>query len=149
MRAGRMIRLRIRRFLVVASALALLFALASAASACGGMWDMRQMHDRTHGIGSQAPQTPVVADATQITVEIRDFDFSPRDLTVDAGTEVTWVNRDSVPHDATDEKGAWSTGMLKQGASATLTVDSPGTFRDLCTIHPNMKATLTVIEERL
>jgi len=107
------------------------------------------MHDRMHGIGSQAPQTPVVADATQITVEIRDFDFSPRDLTVDAGTEVTWVNRDSVPHDATDEKGAWSTGMLKQGASVTLTVDSPGTFRDLCTIHLNMKATLTVVEERL
>ena len=137
-----------RRFPIVGAGLAALVALSLLASACGGvsgMFDMDEMHDRMHGFGDREPQTPVVAEVTQVTVEIRDFDFFPRDLTMETGTEVTWVNRDSVPHDATDEEGAWATAMLKEGASATLSFDSPGVYRYRCTIHPDMKATLTVV----
>ncbi len=75
--------------------------------------------------------------ASQVTVEIRDFDSK-------VGVTVTWVNRDSVPHDATDEAGDWGTGLMNQGDRATLTFDSPGVYRYLCTIHPNMTANLTV-----
>jgi len=139
----------VRRFLVVGAALAALIALAAVASACGvgvsGMGNMEDMHRQMHGGGSQAPQTPVVSDALQTTVEIRDFDFFPRELTVESGTTITWVNRDAVPHDAADEGGAWETAMLKQDESAILTFDSPGVYRYICTIHPNMKATLTVV----
>lgn len=138
----------IKRFLALAAGLAALIALSAASSACGS-WDMGDMNedmDAMHGGGSGAPQTPVVSRASQMTVEVRDFDFFPRDLTVEAGTAITWVNRDSAPHDATDEAGGWGTGLLQQGESATLTFDSPGTYRYLCTIHPNMKATLTAEE---
>ena len=139
----------VRRFLVVGAALAALIALAAVASACGvgvsGMGNMEDMHRQMHGGGSQAPQTPVVSDALQTTVEIRDFDFFPRELTVESGTTITWVNRDTAPHDATDEGGSWGTAMLKQGESDTLTFDSPGVYQYLCTIHPNMKATVTVV----
>lgn len=132
----------------IAAGLAALVALSALASACGsgagGMFDTGEMHRRMQG-GDRAPQTPVVADATKVTVAVRNYDFFPRELTVETGTEVTWVNRDGVPHDATDGAGAWSTGMLKQEASAALTFDSPGTYRYLCTIHPDMKATLTVV----
>jgi plastocyanin len=141
----------VRRFLVAGAVLAALIALAAIASGCGvgvsgmgDMGDMDEMHRQMHGGGSQAPQTPVVSDAPQMTVEIRDFDFFPREPTVERGTTITWVNRDTVPHDASDEGGAWSTAMLKQGESDTLTFDSPGTYQYLCSIHPNMKATVTV-----
>ncbi len=97
-----------------------------------------------HGVGSRAAQTPVVSNAPDVTVEIRDFDFSPRDLTVNAGTAITWVNRDSVPHDATDENGDWGTGLFSGGESETLTFESPGEYGYYCTIHPNMRATLKV-----
>ncbi len=94
--------------------------------------------------GSTAPQTPVVAQATAYTVEMRDFAFWPSDLTVSVGTRVTWVNRDDVPHDATADDGAWGTQLLNKGDEASLTFDTPETFSYHCTIHPQMKATLTV-----
>ena len=137
-----------RRLMMIGASLVALAALALLASACGGasgMFDMDEMHRQMHGIGSQAPQTPVVADATRVTVEIRNYDFFPRELTVTAGTAVTWTNRDSVPHDATAESDGWGTGILKVGESATLTLDAPGVYRYRCTIHPDMKATLTVV----
>ena len=142
-----------RRLWMLGAGLAALVALSVFASACGdgvgGMFDMDEMHRQMHGIGSQAPQTPVVADATRVTVEIRNYDFFPRELTVTAGTAVTWTNRDSVPHDATAESDGWGTGILDQGESGTITFDSSGTYSYVCTIHPNMKATLTVVEEAL
>lgn len=136
----------VSRLLMVGAAL---IALAAVASACGGigvngMGDMEEMHRQMHGGGSQAPQTPVVSDAPQMTVEIRDFDFFPRELTVEPGTTITWVNRDTVPHDATDEAGAWASAMLEKDESDTLTFDSPGVYQYLCSIHPDMKATVTV-----
>ncbi len=141
-----------KRFLMVAAGLAILTALSAASSGCGdggvsGMWDMGDMgdmHREMHGGGSQGPQTPVASDAPKMTVEIRNFDFFPRELTVKAGTEITWVNRDGAPHDATGRNGDWATPMLSQGESAALTFDSPGAYEYFCTIHPNMKAVLTV-----
>lgn len=94
--------------------------------------------------GSLAPQTSVISDASAVTVEIVNFDFFPRELTVLTGAKVTWTNRDVAPHDATEEADGWSTGMLRQGDSGTLAFDSAGAYRYLCTIHPTMRATLRV-----
>lgn len=129
--------------------IALLFSLVALtslalASACGDGMMGGGMHEQMHGPGSQAPQTPVTSGASRVTVEIVNFDFFPRDLTVQPGTTVTWTNGDSVPHDATDSAGGWGTGTLTQGESAESTFDSPGVYQYLCTIHPNMTATLTV-----
>ncbi len=117
------------------------FIGATAMMAFAMMGSMAGMHPR----GGGSAQTPVISDASQITAEIRDFEFLPDDLTITAGSRVTWVNRDGAPHDATDEDGAWGTGTLGRDDSATVAFDEPGTFRYLCTIHPSMKATLTVL----
>ena len=122
-----------------------LTGLVLASGCAGGMMGRGGMHDQMHGGGSQVPQTPVISEASQVTVEINNFDFFPRDLTVQAGSTVTWANGDAVPHDATDDAGGWGTGTLAQGESTTLTFDSPGVYQYLCTIHPNMKATLKVV----
>lgn len=128
-------------------ALAALALTALAAAGCNaGAFDMGEMHDRMHRPGDPAPQTPVVADATSVTVEIRDYDFSPRDLTVAAGTEVTWINRDSVPHDATSGD-AWGTGLLRENESAAITFNELGSYDYICTVHPYMTGTLTVQKE--
>lgn len=115
------------------------------ASACGVGMMGNGMYEQMHGGGSQVPQTPVISDASQVTVEIINFDFFARDLTVQRGSTVTWVNGDAVPHDATDVAGGWGTGTLAQGESSTLNFDSPGAYQYLCTIHPTMKATLNVV----
>ena len=96
------------------------------------------------GAGSRVAQTPVVSDLSTVAVEIRNFDFFPRELTVAPGASVIWTNRDVAPHDATDEAGDWTTGMLGQGDSGTLVFGNPGAYRYLCTIHPDMRGTLRV-----
>ncbi len=114
------------------------------------MWGMGETEHQEigpgmHGAGELAPQTPVASDDAQVTVEIRDFDFFPRDLTLKAGVGVTWVNLDAAPHDATDAAGAWRTDILYEGESATLTFDFPGSYEYVCSIHPTMQAALTVV----
>ncbi len=91
-----------------------------------------------------ADQTPVVTDQAQVTVEMRGFEFFPAKLNVNAGTELTWVNRDNVPHNAIAEGGAFATGNVNGGNSESVVLDRPGTYRYVCTFHPGMEATLTV-----
>jgi plastocyanin len=47
--------------------------------------------------------------------EIVDFDFSPRRLTVAAGTTVTWSNSGERPHTATDRGGTFDTRPIAPG----------------------------------
>jgi len=130
--------------LAVAAALAVsaavVFVVGMGVLMAGGMGGgMMGMMNRA----GNSPQTPVVASAAQVTVEIRNFEFTPRELTVSVGARVTWTNHDSAPHTAT-AKGQWDTGTLDNGDSATLTFDKAGTYGYICTIHPSMKGTLTV-----
>ena len=93
---------------------------------------------------SGADQTPVVSGAEQVTVEIKDYEFFPARLTVDAGTDVTWVNRDNVPHNAVADDGAFDTGRLDKDDSGSVTLEEPGAYPYKCTYHPDMTATVTV-----
>ena len=89
-------------------------------------------------------QTPVVVDAPELQIEIRGFEFFPNDVSVLAGTKVTWINRESAPHTATQRQGDWDTGVLNEGESKTLTFDKAGAYEYICAIHPSMQAKITV-----
>src|SRR5574341_424012 len=116
-----------------------LLLVSAPATAC-----IRSHHGGMMGSASRLPQDPVVAESNRFTVEVKDFDFVPRDLTVSVGAEITWVNLDSAPHDATESGGAWATTILKQGQRASLRFEEPGTFEYRCSIHTDMTATLVV-----
>lgn len=134
----------VKRWVVVAFAVAAVAAVAIVGSGCGaGAFDMDEMHGRMHGPGDRAPQTPVLSETEEVVVEIREYDFWPRDLTVRPGTEVTWINRDDVPHDATSAD-SWGTGLLKNDDSSSISFDEPGSYEYVCTVHPYMTGTLTV-----
>ena len=87
---------------------------------------------------------PVRAGAGHL-VEIADFAYAPADLTITAGDTVTWTNLDAVAHTATDTGGAWDTGLLEQGESASITFTAAGTYEYLCTPHPSMTGRITVV----
>jgi plastocyanin len=92
-----------------------------------------------------APATaPGTEPAGDSTVTIQDFAFGPAELSVAAGTTVTFVNNDTTAHTATADDGSWDTGTIEPGASATVTLDAAGTFAYHCQFHPNMTATITV-----
>jgi plastocyanin len=78
------------------------------------------------------------------SVTIADFAFAPPELTVAAGTTVTWTNEDWAPHTATAEDGSFDSGRLDQGDSFEQTFDEPGTFAYHCSFHPGMVGSVVV-----
>jgi plastocyanin len=81
------------------------------------------------------------------TVTIKDFEFTPKSITVNVGDTVNWTNNGPTDHTATSDKGGlWDTGNLKKGSSGSHTFNQAGTFAYHCTPHPFMKATITVAD---
>ncbi len=79
-----------------------------------------------------------------VTIKASGFAFNPPSVTVKKGQKVTWTNSDSAPHNVTSSDGTIKSKDFTNGQSFTYTATKPGTFHYICTIHPQMKATLTV-----
>lgn len=78
-------------------------------------------------------------------VEIVDFTYEPTEITVSAGTEVTFTNMDDQAHTATSkDTGVFDTDSIADGGDASISVDEPGTYEFTCSFHPFMKGTLVV-----
>ena len=88
-------------------------------------------------LGGALVSGPVTAQAqTGDQVTIVDFDYQARELTVDAGTKVTWRNTGGRPHTATDRAGTFDTQPISPGGSASVTFSVPGTYFYFCRINP-------------
>ncbi len=94
------------------------------------------------GAATQAPDS--AAGAGDIQVAMVDMGFEPETVTVPAGGSITWVNQDSVSHNAVADDGSWATELFGGGNSATLTFGTPGTYSYVCTLHPKMTGTVIV-----
>ena len=84
------------------------------------------------------------AAADMDTIVLKNFHFAPTSLTVPAGTTVTWENQDGEPHTVVSVDGLFRSGGLDQNDVFTFTFDTPGTYRFLCSIHPQMMGTIVV-----
>ena len=83
------------------------------------------------------------AAAADATVTIKNFDFAV-DVTVTPGSTVTWKNLDGEPHTVASVDGLFRSPALDQNDSFRFTFDKPGTYKYICSIHPGMKAVITV-----
>lgn len=80
-----------------------------------------------------------------VSVSISNFSFVPASLSVKAGTKVTWTNNDSVAHTVTDDSGSiFDSGPIAPGGVFSFTFVNPGSFSYHCSIHPMMKAVVSV-----
>ena len=78
-------------------------------------------------------------------VKIDNFSFGPATLTVAAGTTVTWINRDDIPHTVvSDDKTTFKSKALDTDDSFSYTFTKPGTYSYFCSIHPKMTAKVIV-----
>jgi plastocyanin len=94
----------------------------------------------------QLRQTPVVSTEMQVSVDVIDKDFVPRVLTVNKGATVTWTFSGDLPHNVTDDRGAFASKTLQKGGEYSRTFDTAGIFYYYCTIHHAMLGTLTVTQ---
>ncbi|MBV9697995.1 MAG: cupredoxin family copper-binding protein [Gammaproteobacteria bacterium] len=93
-------------------------------------------------LGAGSAVLPAAEGAAQ--VEIRHFMFSPGSITIHAGTTLRWVNRDEEPHTIVSVEGLFRSAAVDGGESFTFRFDKPGTYRYLCTVHPQMTGTVVV-----
>jgi plastocyanin len=77
-------------------------------------------------------------------IQIADFAFDPKALTVARGSTVTWTNEDAVEHSVVANDRSFGSDELGQGAAFEFTFDTPGDFTYMCGIHPQMNGTVTV-----
>jgi plastocyanin len=77
------------------------------------------------------------------TVDVSNFEFHPRTLSVGKGGRVVFSNSSGTAHTATDV-GAFDTGRIKPGHSATVRFERRGTFSYHCKIHPFMHGKIVV-----
>ena len=92
-----------------------------------------------------AGTAPAGAAGTKVKrVNIKDFAFAPRTITVKAGTKVTWKNADSFAHRlaSTDSMKTtakitrmFKSGLLSAGERFSFKFRKKGTFYYECTIH--------------
>jgi plastocyanin len=81
---------------------------------------------------------------TARVVSIGDNFFEPADAAIEPGDTVTWTNNGAVPHTVTADNGLFDSGVLNPGESYTVDFDGQGTVTYYCTIHPEMRGSLTV-----
>lgn len=94
--------------------------------------------------GDDEPTTSAPAAAEE-RVEIADLAFAPAELTIAAGSSVTWVNADAnLPHTATSDDEVFDSGTLNEGDEFSFTFDEAGTFSYFCQVHPTMQGTIVV-----
>src|SRR6266576_1296159 len=83
----------------------------------------------------------------QNRIEIKDFNFSPKTLTVKSGEKITWINRDDEPHTVVSvEKQFKKSSALDTDQIFTITAGAPGTYTYFCSVHPKMTGTIVVVK---
>jgi plastocyanin len=72
--------------------------------------------------------------------------YEPPSLTVAAGTTVEWTNRDGEGHTVSATDGTFDSGLMAGGMSFSMRFDSPGVHEYSCSIHPEMRGSVTVVD---
>ncbi len=111
---------------------------------------------RRHLLGAALPAAalaaaglaPAGAAVDEAIVKIDNFTFEPERLTVKAGTTVTWINEDDIPHSIVASERAFRSKALDTDDKYSFTFAAPGAYEYFCGLHPHMKATVTVVSNQ-
>lgn len=93
------------------------------------------------GCGAGNEETPS-EPVDENTVIIEDYKYQPAEITIQAGETITWINKDSVRHNAKGD--SFDTGLLGKEESGEQQFDEAGTYDYHCTPHPYMKGKVIV-----
>jgi Icc protein len=84
------------------------------------------------------------APGTASQVKIDNFTFTPGVLTVSAGSRITWINRDDIPHTVVETNKRFQSPVLDTDQEFTHTFDRPGEYAYYCSMHPKMTGKIVV-----
>jgi plastocyanin len=93
---------------------------------------------------------PSEAAGDEATVRLSQFAFDTEELTIAAGTEVSFLNADTAAHTVTEGTDGQAVDdpiideELQASGTATFTFEEPGTYQITCLFHAQMNMTVVV-----
>ena len=92
------------------------------------------------------PAAPAAAepDRDTQTVTIENMQFTPARVSVHRGERIVWINKDLFPHTVSSDNKDFDSGPINAGSSWSYKADKVGEYAYSCTLHPTMKAILSV-----
>ena len=118
--------------------------LATPALIVGAFYFMSRSPDPSMTASAAEVAAPSAKSSAAPTISIHEFMFSPTSVTVTAGTTVHWKNLDPEPHTIRSVDATFKSDALDQDDSFAFKFDKPGTYRYVCSIHPQMMGTIVV-----
>ena len=97
-------------------------------------------HEHEDGTPEEHSHEPV----TMKVILIEDFSFSPQELTIEAESGVTWVNRDEDSHSI--KLDTFNSEELAKNDFYTFTFNNVGIYEFSCGVHPNMQGKIIVTQ---
>jgi plastocyanin len=112
-----------------------------------GAYARRSLLRRILGGGALALFGVPVRNAAAETKEviIDNFSFSPTPLIISAGSTVTWLNQDDIPHSIVCPVLQVKSQPLDTDDTFSFQFDKPGTFDYVCGLHPHMRGQVMVM----
>jgi Icc protein len=78
-------------------------------------------------------------------IGIDNFNFTPQSIAVKAGTKVTWINNDDVPHLVVSVRSSFKPSpVLDTGQRYSVALPRAGTYDYFCSLHPKMLGRIVV-----
>lgn len=151
-----------RSIILVAAVLSTLALLPATASARGGvvsgtvtvkqkgLFGASSKKDRSGVVVylENVPGPPPARALQTQKLAQRDKQFTPRIIAVMKGAAVEFPNDDKMFHNvfSLSQAAKFDLGLYKSGTSKTVTFDRPGAVDIYCNIHPEMAATIKVVD---
>lgn len=92
----------------------------------------------TAGAGASAQES--------VNVSIGDDYYSPRNITINAGDSVVWVNNGEELHTITSDAQAFDSGLVRPGESWQFSFAGEGTFSYYCLVHGRDQSGTVVVQ---
>lgn len=117
--------------------LPLALAAALTLTACGD-------DDSSSSPDAGSPDAPLTGT---VDVGMNRLKFDPDAITVKVGAKIVWTNLENVPHDVAATDGAdFKSKVFGQDQTYSYTADKAGEIAYVCTLHPGMDGTITVVD---
>ena len=84
------------------------------------------------------------AHVAETEVKIDNFAFAPQRVTVKAGTTVTWINDDYIPHTLASSAKLFKSNALDTKDKFSFTFTTAGAYEYFRSLHPHMTGTIVV-----
>ncbi len=96
------------------------------------------------GLSEETSSYTQPAASNNIEVLIEGFAYKPAEISIAAGSTITWQNKDSVIHTVTDRGNSFDSGNLARDETYSHTFEEKGAFEYYCIPHPYMQGKIIV-----